>query len=409
MRGEQTNAEVLLWQNRYRLMVLATIGAAAVVLRMAGVLGSSPVVGALGGVRAHVSLGLAAVAAYVGTIAVLDRRVRRSGRAGRGAIATVAAADVLAGVAVVLLVTPPQYYERSLLLAFFSLQLTMLYFGRAAAVVSLATIAAGYATLVALARAAGFPLLWLEELWTLTLFAVGAGILITLQGDLNRRLTRIVQTFERAAEGDFTTAYDAGADRRPDGITLVGRAYNRMRTQLATIALTDPLSGCLNRRGFEQQLAREASRAWRAGGELALIAVDVDHFKLINDTFGHLAGDAAIREIGELLRENARAGDVVARTGGEEFTILAPGTNVAGAYNLAVRVLEAFRRHSFAAVEGRIPVTASIGVVADRVRDAHVVEALRSRADEALYAAKRGGRNRVSVWAEGGVGAGGRR
>jgi diguanylate cyclase (GGDEF)-like protein len=406
IRSDQAQAEVLLWQNGYRLLFIAGASVVTVALRMAGVLRPSSVLSAFGGARAHVAFGLGAVALYMAAIALLDLRLRRSGRAGRGVVAAVAVADVLVASAVVLLVTPPQYYERALVVAFFSLQLVLLYFGRAAAVVSLGTVVVAYAGLVALARASGAPLLWSEELWTLTLFAAGSGIFINLQGDVNRRLTRIVRMFERAEEGDFTMAYDVVADRRPDSITLVGHAYDRMRTRLATIALIDPLSGCLNRRGFEQQLAREASRAARTGADLALIAVDVDHFKLVNDTFGHLAGDAAIREVGELLRENARAGDVVARIGGEEFMILAPATNVAGAYHLATRMLDAFRKRSFAAVQGRIPITASFGVVADRVRDEHVVHALRSRADEALYAAKRGGRNRVTVWSEGGVGTG---
>jgi len=400
LRTERANAEVLLWQNRYRVAFLTGVGATAVLLRALGVLRATPVAEALGGVGAHLSLGLAAAAAYVGTVALLGWRVRRAGRAGGWAVAAATAADVLFGFTVILLVTPPQYFERALLLAFFSLQLTLIYFGRVAAVVSLVTIAAAYAALVAAARAAGAVLEWPEELWTLALFALGSGLFIDLQGDLNQRLARIVRMFERAEEGDFALDYDASADTRPDAVTVVGRAYDRMRTQLATIALTDPLSGCLNRRGFEQQLAREAARAARTGSELALLAVDVDYFKRVNDTFGHLAGDAVIREIGELLRETSRAGDLVARMGGEEFMILAPATNAAGAYHLATRVLEAFRKRAFAGVQGRIPITASIGVVADRVRDEHVAEALRGRADEALYAAKRGGRNRVSMWVE---------
>jgi diguanylate cyclase (GGDEF)-like protein len=100
---------------------------------------------------------------------------------------------------------------------------------------------------------------------------------------------------------------------------VVGRAYNRVRAQLSSLVLTDQLSGCLNRRGLEQQLSREISRAVRSGKELSLVALDIDYFKRINDTFGHLAGDAVIQEVGELLREVARAGDLVARTRGDEF------------------------------------------------------------------------------------------
>ncbi|MFO0095039.1 MAG: GGDEF domain-containing protein, partial [Gemmatimonadaceae bacterium] len=178
-------------------------------------------------------------------------------------------------------------------------------------------------------------------------------------------------------------------------------AYNRMRTQLATIVLTDPLSGCFNRRGFELQFRRELARAARAQTDVALLAIDLDHFKVVNDTHGHLVGDQVIAEAGELLRVNARAHDVVARTGGEEFTILAPNTTIDGARTLAQRIVEAFQRRTFAEPKARVLVTVSIGVVAAAVPDDSIAEALRSRADEALYAAKRNGRNRVVLWSSG--------
>ncbi|MBL0892518.1 MAG: GGDEF domain-containing protein [Gemmatimonadaceae bacterium] len=171
-----------------------------------------------------------------------------------------------------------------------------------------------------------------------------------------------------------------------------------MRTELASIVLTDPLSGCFNRRGFEQQYRRELARAARTQTPLALLAIDLDHFKQVNDTYGHLVGDQVIAGVGELLRANARQDDVVARTGGEEFTILAPNTGMDGALQLAQRVVEAFRRRSFGEPAARIPVTVSIGVAADAVRDDGMGEALRARADEALYAAKRMGRDRVITW-----------
>jgi diguanylate cyclase (GGDEF)-like protein len=191
------------------------------------------------------------------------------------------------------------------------------------------------------------------------------------------------------------------ADARPDAITVVGRAYNRMRSQLAAIVLHDPLSGCFNRRGFEQQFRRELARAARGGTDVALVSIDLDHFKQINDTYGHLVGDRVIAETGELLRANARAEDVVARTGGEEFLILAPNTSIAGAQHLALRIVESFRRRSFGEPEARVPVTVSVGVVAEAVPDDSIAEDLRARADEALYAAKRSGRNRVVLWSHG--------
>jgi diguanylate cyclase (GGDEF)-like protein len=216
-----------------------------------------------------------------------------------------------------------------------------------------------------------------------------------------RRLRDLVGLFGRLEEGDFGHAYDWTRDPRPDAVSAVGRAYDRMRTQVADAVLTDPLSGCVNRRGFDLQLARELSRAERASAPVALLAVDVDHFKRVNDEFGHAAGDAVIREIGALLREGARAGDVVARVGGEEFVVVLAGADEAGAAALGRRVVDTVRARRFAAVPGLV-VTASVGVAAEAsVDDAGIAEALKGRADAALYAAKRGGRDRAMVWTAG--------
>ncbi len=310
---------------------------------------------------------------------------------------------VLADLAVVFwlvfLLAEPQDYHRALLIALFSLQLTHVYFGRSPALLMLAAIGSSYLLLIDIAIRHGGDVRWAEAWTTLAIFGVGALLVILVQSNLHRRLATLVTIFERAEEGDFVSEYDVSADARPDAITAVGRAYNRMRTQLASIVLSDPLSGCFNRRGFEQQYRRELARAARAQTDVALIAIDLDHFKQINDTHGHLVGDAVIAETGELLRANARAEDVVARTGGEEFVILAPNTSVAGAQHLALRIVEAFRRRSF--TSSHVRVTVSAGVVADTVADEGIAEDLRARADEALYAAKRSGRNRVVLWSHG--------
>jgi diguanylate cyclase (GGDEF)-like protein len=174
-----------------------------------------------------------------------------------------------------------------------------------------------------------------------------------------------------------------------------------MRAQLATIVQTDPLSGCYNRRGFEQQYRRELARAARTHTHLSLLAIDLDFFKAVNDTHGHLVGDSVITQTGALLRASARTDDIVARIGGEEFMILAPNTTSSGAEQLAERVLDAFRSGRFGEPKAEVALTVSVGVVSEAVSDESIAEALRSRADEALYAAKRGGRNRMVVWSHG--------
>ena len=401
LRAVESNSEVLLWQSRYRLGVVALIGASGFLLRMVGALGNGAVgmhtLGA-GGAFATLLLLVGAYAAIVGGVMVWARRTHH---AGPFVIGLTIAADLILIFSTVYLVTPPESYERALLLSFFTLQLTQLNFGIRAALATLIGIVVGYLAILAGAIADGASIAWVEELWTLYLFTLGSAIFVRLYGNLRTRLDRIAGLFERAQEGDFAQAYDVSADDQPDGITTVGRAYNRMRTQLYTLVLTDPLSGCLNRRGFEQQLVREVARGARSGSDIALIAMDIDHFKSINDTFGHVAGDAAIRECGALLRSTARLNDIVARTGGEEFMLLAPETDLEGATRLAERIVAAFRSADFKCVGAKRRITVSVGVVAEHAIDADIAEGLRARADEALYAAKRGGRNRVCVWTQG--------
>src|SRR4051812_18571156 len=132
----------------------------------------------------------------------------------------------------------------------------------------------------------------------------------------NRRLTALVDLFAAAQRGDFSRPFVEERDREPDGITLLGRSYNHLRSQLASIVSTDALTNCLNRRGFDHALNQAVIRCLRSGGQLALLAIDIDHFKSINDTVGHLAGDAVLRELAAVLSRSSRSGDVVGRVGG---------------------------------------------------------------------------------------------
>jgi len=399
-RYEQSNADVLLWQTRYRVALALLAAGVAVLLRTVGWLSVSPVASSLlGADAADWLIGLSATV-YVMVVIGLHRRVQRLRRAGRALATFMMVCDLLLVFVMVFVLAPARDYDRALLVALFALQLTHVYFGRGPALLMLGATAAGYLLIVDIGVRHSADLSWPESLVTLAIFGVGAGLVTMVQSHMHERLARLLDMFARAEDGDFTASYDVSADLRPDAITHVGRVYNRMRAHLAYIVETDPLSGCLNRRGFEQQFRRELSRAARAQTELAIIDIDLDHFKQINDTYGHLAGDRVIAEAGELLRANARVGDIVARTGGEEFSILAPGSGLAGAQHLALRIVEAFRRREFGDAL-RIPVTASVGVVADTVTDEAIAQDLLARADEALYAAKRSGRNRVVVWSVG--------
>jgi len=400
-RTDAATADILIWQTGYRLALAVLAGSIAVGLRFLGSLQLSPVAElAIGTERADWLMPIATLM-YVGMVLVIRAVVRRTRTADRTLSTLMVAADLSVVFLLVLLLARPEDYFFGLFLAFVSLQLTHVYFGRAPALLMLAATAVSYLLLNDIADRHGAMVSWGRVMVTLVVFGAGALLVTRVQSNLQERLDTLVSIFQKAEEGDFSESYDVAADERPDAITSVGRAYNRMRTQLASIVLTDPLSGCYNRRGFEQQFRRELARAARSQTDMALLAIDLDHFKLVNDTHGHLVGDRVIAEAGELLRANARADDVVARTGGEEFMILAPNTSQDGAQHLALRIVEAFRRRSFVEPAPRVSVTVSVGVVADAVPNDDIAEDLRARADEALYAAKRSGRNRVVLWSQG--------
>ena len=178
-------------------------------------------------------------------------------------------------------------------------------------------------------------------------------------------------------------------------VAALRRRINVLMAALVKTALTDELTGLPNRRAFTDDFTRAITRASRTGEPLALAIADLDHFKSVNDRFGHPAGDVVLKRFGALLQSSVRAGDVAARLGGEEFAVLFIGADPAAATSLAER-LRAETERSFAA-EGPA-VTASIGVANWRSEDPAESVDLMRRADQALYEAKNGGRNRVVGW-----------
>ncbi|HEY9791682.1 MAG TPA: sensor domain-containing diguanylate cyclase [Candidatus Obscuribacterales bacterium] len=174
-------------------------------------------------------------------------------------------------------------------------------------------------------------------------------------------------------------------------LVTVAIEHANMHEEKKRQAVTDGLTGIANRRHFNETLEKEFVRAKRYGNELSLVLVDMDYLKKVNDTYGHPAGDAAIRAIGSALSSSCRSVDLAARYGGEEFCLLLPDTGMSDAMNLAERVR---RKIEQTHVEGPTTITASIGVA---TFPSHCTEpgGLLEAADQALYAAKQGGRNRV--------------
>ncbi len=166
------------------------------------------------------------------------------------------------------------------------------------------------------------------------------------------------------------------------------------------IAVTDELSGLSSRRYFETRLSEEWARHLRYGAPLSVACFDLDHFKKLNDTLGHAAGDRAIRRFGEILRAEVRASDVACRHGGEEFAVLFPETTARPALAVADRVRQGLERHRFVS-EGRpFHVTVSAGVADSEGLEAKDRDQLLFRADKALYRAKDSGRNSTRIWSE---------
>lgn len=380
------------------MLFASLVGFSGATLRWFGVVSAESVLTPRYGTR-DVLLGMVAlVLVYVLAHRVLLAILRRRTRIAMSVVIGALASDVVILFGTALLITPPEHYGRALLLSVFTVQITQIFFGWTVIIANLVLIGAGYTTLIAVAADAGLMPNPTEELWTLALYGIGVLLYLALQGRVASRMDRLVAIFHRAQDGDFSARYDEDTEQIPDPVNVIGRAYNQMRERLQTIVLTDPLSGCYNRRGLNQLTEREVSRAIRLRKEIAVLAIDLDHFKRVNDDYGHLTGDEVLREVGALLQATAREADVVARFGGEEFTILVPDSSKDGARTLADRVMQAFRTYRFQSLPPEVRITVSIGVAADWARDDDVAKALFARADEALYVAKRNGRNQTVVW-----------
>jgi diguanylate cyclase (GGDEF)-like protein len=163
--------------------------------------------------------------------------------------------------------------------------------------------------------------------------------------------------------------------------------------RLVEAALRDPLTGLYNRRHFDERLGAELSAARRHGTPLTLMIVDVDHFKNINDTHGHLAGDAVLKQVADVLQAAMRKEDIVARFGGEEFVVIARSTDLEGARRFAERIRGQIEQRVCNFEQLELKVTASIGI-AELDADGGAQDLL-DAADRALYQAKAGGRNAI--------------
>lgn len=177
--------------------------------------------------------------------------------------------------------------------------------------------------------------------------------------------------------------------------TLLAEIDGEIQAQMFESALRDGLTKAYNKRFFETRLEEEVAYALRQDARLALLMLDLDHFKRVNDQYGHLAGDTVLTEFAGLVHTASRREDVFARVGGEEFAILARGLSAPQAFEFGERIVREVRAHAFVHEGARIPVSVSVGVAALPDPRLESAVALLSAADAALYRAKALGRDRA--------------
>jgi phosphoserine phosphatase RsbU/P len=200
--------------------------------------------------------------------------------------------------------------------------------------------------------------------------------------DLYRRLGVLNQSLERKVE------------ERTAELTSTNERLTILNRELEQISITDGLTQVYNRRYFMERLRQEVKRVSRYGPPASLLMLDIDHFKKVNDTYGHQAGDVVLSNVAGLVRDTLRETDLFARYGGEEFVLLATGTEQAGAFILAERLRKLIEDAVFTHGGSRIAVTISIGIGVWEASIKEDFEELIRRADSALYRAKEQGRNR---------------
>jgi diguanylate cyclase (GGDEF)-like protein len=178
-------------------------------------------------------------------------------------------------------------------------------------------------------------------------------------------------------------------------------AFQRRLTEanalLRDMSCHDPLTGIWNARAFNETSEQVIREALRYGTPFSALFIDLDHFKLVNDTHGHEAGDMVLKEVAACLAKNSRESDLLGRVGGEEFLMLLPRTDLAGAVLLAEKLRHGIETLRLSFGETRIPVTVSIGVARNQPDHKSIAD-IKRQADQAMYLAKQGGRNRVTAF-----------
>jgi diguanylate cyclase (GGDEF)-like protein len=374
--------EVILWQRWVRLFAIVAAGTAILLTNRVSMQAFLILIGIAGG--------------YAAAVLLAGWFVQRNAAttASPWLPALLVTADLVAMGALFYMTTVPLASNRFLILSGLTAPLAAFYFG---------TPLGAYAALLA----AGVYLLIGQFLppfvdgprpisvWAnIALYGLSASVMVYTFGRFRARMNQIRLFCKIVEEGDLTGSLELSS-RNPDDLTLLARSFDAMRNGLAEQIGTDALTGCLNRRALESRLRADWRLAKRRGTHIALAAIDLDHFKQINDTKGHPVGDIVLQQLAGIMKSTARDTDAVARFGGDEFLILLPDTGWQGALTFAERLRRRVDDFTFGPPGNPMTITISVGVALARGTDPISPEELLKEADRSLYKAKQQGRNRV--------------
>jgi diguanylate cyclase (GGDEF)-like protein len=339
------------------------------------------------------------VAVYVAGVWVASRAIadeQRADASHRTTIHLLLGADVLAA-SVLCFLAGPDSLGRILVAGAVIAIMAAFYFGLRTGGATATAIALAYTVSVIIART-GLGVTrpeWIAAAVNVVLFSFFVAAAVRLLGAFRFRLNALRMYCKLGELGEPASAIPIDTARIPDDLTLLAGSFDDMRTKLAEQIGSDPLTGCANRRSLQRRLLADWRLAKRRNTSVALAAIDIDHFKQINDTRGHPVGDLVLQQIASIMLSTARDTDTVARLGGDEFLIVLPDTDFEGAVAFAERLRNRVLEFTFGPPSAQLAITISIGVAIGAGAAPIEPDQLMSDADRSLYRAKSDGRNRV--------------
>ncbi|HEY5219370.1 MAG TPA: GGDEF domain-containing protein [Gemmatimonadaceae bacterium] len=342
---------------------------------------------------------IGASCAYVICVIAASWWVKRSERGVLHPVlpALLVTADILVMAAFFYFASSGQVHHRMLLIGVLGVQLSVFYFGRRLGVYAMTLTAVAYLLmeLVIPPFVVGPRVPATLAVLTVTTFLLVSAVIVLVFGSFRERMNELRLFCKLVEDGELTAKLTSAPGPHPDDLTLLACSFEAMRDRFAEQIGTDPLTGCMNRRALENRLRSDWRLAKRRGSHVAVVAIDLDRFKVINDSRGHPVGDMVLKQMTGIMKSTARDTDSVARLGGDEFVVVLPDTGWEGAGAFAERLRVRVEEFAFGLEGAPVAATVSIGVTVARGTDPISPEVLLHEADRSLYKAKTAGRNRV--------------